>query len=814
MLVSFCDRFWRDLQYGVRNLTRTPGYVVVAVLSLAFGIVCATTFFALINAVVLRPMAHVDVPERLVMLYGLDFRRHYGFMSYPDVIDIREQTEALAGLEAVSTGRAVTISTTSDAERQEQAEQVSEGYFDMLGVKMAMGRGFSADDESVDWNVAVIGHRMWQRDYGGDPSIIGRTIRVDGRHHTIIGVAPQGLQALQAPVLINLWIPLRKAWRDHRGYHGLQPVGRSADGITIEQVRAQVELVAQRLAEEYPDNWVDFRGHADEVAVLGARAARLPPEHRNQVISIAAMISLVIGLVLMVACSNVANLMLTRAIRRRSEIAVRLALGAGRRLLVQQLLTESLLIAALAGGLGLLLTYWLTSSLTQSISALQSLPTPDLAIDLRVVLFNLGLTLLTALAFGLVPALRASQQDLMSAMKDEQTGQRSHRFGMRNLLVVAQVAGSLVLVVGSVLLLRSLQQVSTIDLGFNPERVALLSLDLSHRQYDAQTGRQLVNDLSERLQALPGVTGVALARTPMLGGILISRGFRPEGYQPGPGSPEHIMAAANVVSPGYFKLMAVPLLRGREFLPSDDSKAPRVAIVNQAFADRYWPGQDPLGKQVSDSRPMTVVGVVQDSRYFKVTNDPPPHLWQPHAQFYTSEVVLHVRTSGDPRPLLPMLREQVRALDSELPIVELNLQESLVGEASMVEKITSALLGTAGVVTLGLAMIGIYGIMAFAISQRRREVGIRIALGARPNAVVAMVIREGLMLSAVGLAVGLVGVLLMSPALAAVLYGVSPLDPLSFTGAICLLVLAAIAASLPAALRAARVNPIEALRTD
>jgi predicted permease len=816
MSASFIDRLWRDLQYGVRSLARSPGYVVVAVLSLAFGIVCATGFFTVINAALLRPAPHVVAPERLVMLYEIDFNRRYHMMSYPDVVDIREQTEALAGLEAIH-GSAVTVSTTSDAERQEQIEFVSEGYFDLLGVKMALGRGFTASDEAVDWNVAVIGYHLWHSEYGGEHSVLGRTIRVDGRYHTIIGVAPQGMQAFQQPMLVNLWVPLRDAWRSHRGYYGLQPVGRMADGVTIEQVQAQVALVGQRLANEYPDTWVDFRGHASELAVLGERASRLHPNLRNQFIGAMAMISLVIALVLMVACSNVANLMLTRATRRRREIAVRLALGAGRRLLIQQLMTESLLIAGLAGTLGLLLTHWVTRALAQGTTGLQIPAAPDVTVDLRVVIFGLVLTLLTALAFGLVPALQASRQDLVSAMKDEQPGQRGRRFGLRNLLVIAQVAGSLVLVVASVLLLRSLQQASTVDLGFNPDRIALVSLDLSHRQYTEEAGHQFLGDLSERLQALPGVAEVARARTPMLSNMLMKRGFKLEDYQPEPGAPEHILAAHNVVSPGYFKLMGVPLLMGRDFQPSDDAAAPGVAIINHAFAERYWPGQNPLGKQVLEGmvKPMTVIGVVQSSRYFGVTNDEPlPHLWQPYAQAYTSKVVFHARTSGDPRPLLSVLREQVRALDGELPIVSLDLYESLVSEATLSERITSALLGTAGVVTLALAMIGIYGVMAFAVSQRRQEVGIRIALGAESQSVVAMIIREGLVLSSIGLGVGLGVVLLLSPVLASVLYGVSPIDPLSFAGGICLLMLAATAASLPAALRAARTNPIDSLRTE
>jgi putative ABC transport system permease protein len=786
--------------------------MVVSVLSLGFGIACATTFFSLINAVLLRPSPYIEDPDRLVVVFDVDYAGRYGNMSYPDIVDIREQSEALAALEAITMSH-VMVSTGSEAERQEQAEEVSEGYFDLLGVPIEVGRGFMADDQEVDWNVAVISHRRWQRDYDGDPEVLGKSIRVEGRYHTIVGVAPPGLLALGAPAAHDLWIPLRRSWRENRGIHGVRAVGRLADGATVETARAQAKLVAGRLADAYPQSWSYFQGQANSVDILGERVSRLPPHLRAPILGVAAMISMVIGLVLLVACSNVANLLLTRAVRRRSEIAVRLALGASRRHLVQQLLTESAAVAVIAGGVGLLTTHLLTRLLAHGSTLLPIPVTPDIGVDLRVACFSLLMALVTIVAFGLAPALQASRTELIAAIKGDEGGSHSRRFDLRRALVNAQVAGSLVLVVGSVLLLRSLQQASTVDLGFEPENLAVLSLDLSHRQYEAEAGRQLYSDLCDRLRALPGVESVAMAQTAVLGWTNVNVGqLEPEGYQQGPD--ENVMAAYNLVTPGYFELLGMPLLSGRDFRPDDSPGTTKVAIVNQEFADRYWPGQDAVGKRIGSKDPLLVVGVVGNARYHSVTADPPPHLWQPFNQIYRPAATIHIRTTGDPSPLLISFREQVRALDSELPIISIDLMESIVDDATLLERIVSALLSGTGVITMALAMIGIYGVMAFSISQRRREVGVRIALGADPRMVVLMIIRDGIYLSLVGLAVGLGVVLLLTPVLGAVLFGVSPLDPLSLMVGVGLLMTATVAASLPVALQAARLNPIESLRTE
>jgi predicted permease len=593
----------------------------------------------------------------------------------------------------------------------------------------------------------------------------------------------------------------------------MRAVGRLAAGATVEEARAQAKLVASRLADAYPVSWTYFPDKPNSVDVLGERASRLPPHLRAPVMGIAAMISLVIGLVLLVACSNVANLLLTRAVRRRSEIAVRLALGASRRHLIQQLLTESALVAVTAGGVGLLMTHWITSLLARGGELLPIPVTPDISVDLRVACFSLLMALVTVVAFGLAPALQASRTELVAAIKGDEGGPRSRRFNLRKALVNAQVAGSLVLVVGSVLLLRSLQQASTIDLGFEPEKLALISLDVSHRQYQEEAGRQLYADLCDRLRALPGVESVAIAQTAVLGWTNVNVGqLEPEGYQPGP--EENVLAAYNLVTPGYFELIGMPLLSGRDFTPDDGPGTTRVAIVNQEFADRYWPNQDAVGKRIGSDDPLTVVGVVGNARYHSVTADPPPHLWQPFHQVYRPASTVHIRTTGDPGPLLITFREQVRALDSELPIISIDLMESVVEDATLLERIISALLSGTGVITMILAMIGIYGVMAFSISQRRREVGVRIALGADPRKVMLMIIRDGIFLSLIGLAIGLGVVLLLTPVLGAVLFGVSPLDPLSLALGIVLLMTAIVAASLPVALQAARLNPIESLRTE
>jgi len=797
-----------DLRFGVRSLVRSPGFVLVSVLSLASGIAGATALFSLVNAALLRPPPHVDHPEELVSVYSLDVARRYGPLSYPDVVDIREQAQALESV-AVVASASLTVTSSKDRERTVYGEQAGASYFDVLGVAMALGRGFTAAEVTNGENVVVIGHRRWLREHAGDPDALGSTIRIDGRQHTIVGVAPPGLLAWREPFAIELWVPVSRARQQHRGSFGLQVVGRMQPGASIGQVRAQLDLISDRLVNEYPEYWNDFRGEPLGLAALSERESRIPPNHRAPFAVFVAGLLVVMVLVLAVACSNVANLMVGRAIRRRREIAVRQALGAVRGRLVAQMLTESVMLSLLAGTCAVVVTSVLGGLLAKGHG-----PLPlalDATVDVRVAGFALLLALSTAIAFGMAPALQSSRPDLVSALKGGDDVGRRRRFALRNLLVMVQVAGSLVLVVGAALMMRSFQQARAADLGFDPANTALLTLDLDQGEYDEAGGRQLFSDLRTRLERLPGVERVALARTVLLGSVRMSDRVEPEGSE---SSGAETAVGCNFVGPGYFRTVGIPFLRGRDFEAADAGGGPRVVIVNRSFAERFWPGEDPLGKRVTMGEPARVVGVVADAMCAEITQSRSPHVWTPFAQHYSPEMTLHVRTSSDPRPLLAVLRDEVRSLDPELPVVGLELMDDVVDNASLTQRTVSTLLGAAGSLTLALAAIGLYGVMAFAVGQRQRELGIRIALGARPGRVVLMVVREGLALSAVGVGAGLALVAAVTPLLRSVLFGVSPLDPASVGSGVAVLLGAGVAASALPALRAAGVDPVQSLRCE
>ena len=798
------DHIGRDLRYAVRTLAREPTFLAVSVLSLGFGIALATSVFSVVNAALLRPAPHVYRPENLVRLYAsFSPDEIYGPFSHPELADIGERTPMLAGLAAFQ-ATDLTLTTESNASSRVRGLSVSENYFELLGVRMPLGRGFVPDDAAPGQRVAVISTGLWQRRFGGDPAVLGQQIRLDGRQHTIVGVAPAGLLAHNEPTPVEVWIPIAEHIRNERGYLGLSLLGRMAAGATPEQLQAQLDLVGERLLQDFPDYWTNYTGEPRRVTVLPSRAVAITPDQRAQVAAMFGAVAVVIALVLLIACSNVANLLLSRAWRRRSEIAVRLALGASRKRLVGQLLIESLVLAALAGGLGLLVIHWISRLLASRLI--------DVTVDWRVASFALALTILTGIAFGLVPALKASRPELVPALKGLDLGTRFGRFSIRSLLVVAQVAGSLVLVLSATLLLRSLQQAQQVDIGFDPEKIAVVSVNLGHRQYDEAEAAQFYDELMARLQAIHQVEGVALGRrVPLEGGSMRHGGIEPEAYELGPN--EYLVVSYNVVSPGYFDLVRMPLVRGREFRETDTEGSSPVTLVNEAFADRFWPGEDPIGKRVKLDDYAEVIGVVRDAKYESITEAATPFIWAPSGQDPQLSMRVHIRTRGDPRNVLPLAREVIHAIDADLPIVESRPMTSLTRNAVLPYRIVSAVLGVAGVVALGLAMMGIYGVMAFAVSQRTREVGIRIALGAKPWTVVQLIVREGAALAGLGALVGLPVVLVLTQLIKAFLVGVTPFDPLSLGVGITLLAAAAVGATMAPAMRAAKVDPMISLRS-
>ncbi len=811
LAAAFADYLRWDVRLALRNLARSPGFVIVSLLSLTFGIGGSTVLFTVANSLLLRPTPLVADPEGLVRIVTTGRRGGQGPNSYPDFEEYRRRVESLQDLAAFRRTEPA-ASLSSEGTRLLAGEEVSENYFDVLGIPMARGRGFLPEDVAAGGNVAVVGYGLWERDFAGDPQVLGRTLRLDGRAYTIIGVAPRGMTGLEDPRVLDV-VVLTMEGRYERRNFSQRVVGRLKEGATLERLQAELDGVAQAIREQYPDTWNRGGNDPRGLRAIPEVQARLP-EGAPVALLVGGFLGLV-GLLLAIACSNVANLLLSRAMRRGAEMAVRSAIGAPRRRLVLQLLTENLLLFVAAGVLALGLAHLLGRSLEAGWPAL-SVPGMSLSVDGRVVVVTAALSLLTGLTFGLLPALHASRLDLLSALKGAPTGGRIRSFSLRGMLVGAQAAGSLVLVLLTLLLIQGLRHARNVDLGFEPGRVAVLSVDLAHGGYGPEDGRSLMSQLMERAQRLPGADGVALATwIPMRGGGTYYGGLEPEGYQPGPR--EDVDAAFAAVSPGYLSVVGMRLLRGRDFGPQDEAGAARVALVNQAFVDRYWPGESGLGKRIGmrgGEERVEVVGVVATSLYQTVNEAPQPQLWFPLAQAYQGDVTLHVRTGGDPGALLPFLRQELRELDPEIPILRLDRMDAVTANATAPQRVLSRVLGGAALLALALAMLGIYGVIGYSMSQRTREVGLRIALGAHPRSVVAMVVGEGLTLSVMGLAAGLALGLAAAAVLRSAFLGISPMSPTAVLSSAAVLLVAAAGASLAPALRAAKADPVQNLRSE
>ncbi len=815
-----------DVRHAARSLWKSPGFTTVAVLTLGLGIGANSAIFTLIDAVLLRPPAGVVEPDRLVTIYTSDFSSgDFGTSSYPDFEAIRAEREVFAGVAAYSF-RPVALSTGDRAEML-NATLVSPEYFSLLGLVPSAGRLIGPDDVTAPGAspVAVVSHGMWRSRFGGEPGAVGRVVRINGREFILIGVAPQGFRGLQGVVENDLWIPitmdraLEPDGLTSMGNRSLLVVGRLANGVSVEQAQARLTALARSRFEQFPDWWRTVRGDGRKLTVRPESYARVPPRGRAVVVTMSAMLMIVVGLVLLIACANIANLLLARATGRAREIAVRLSLGATRRRLMQQLLTESLLVALLGGVAGLGAAAWLADLIVRLRPPVNFPIRLAVETDTRVLLFTLGVSLLTGVVFGLLPAFRASRPQLVAELKGDVIGRRTGRwFGPRNLLVVGQLAVSLVLLVGAALFLRSLARAQSVDPGFDADNVVLMSLALEAQGYNEARTRAFYDQLLERARALPGVEGATLATTVPLGGSYQRRGTRIEGYTPGPG--ESTETNWNVVAPDYFRVMRVPVVRGRPFTEADRDGAPLVVMINEAFARRYWPGQDPIGKGINigggspagQFRP--VIGVVADGKYRSLAEDPLPFLYVPLGQQNRAWMTLHVRAAGDPGRLLTLLRDEVRLLDLNLPIVNPTTLRDQVGLAVLPQRLAATLLSGFGAVAVLLAVIGLYGVMAYAVSRRTREFGIRSALGANRRDVALLVVGEGLALAGAGLIIGMAAAVAVTRFARALLFDVSPLDPIAFGVVTSVLLGVTVVASYVPARRATRVDPMVALRYE
>jgi putative ABC transport system permease protein len=819
------EAMWQDLRYGVRMLLKHKGFTAVAVLSLALGIGANIAIFSLADKVMMRKLP-IEESDRLVVVSTSSDQGLRTIFTYPDFADYRDRNEVFEGL-VCYVQRPLTLSEGRQAERL-QGMIVSGNYFTALRVRPALGRGFLPEEDKIRGShpVVVLSYGLWQRRFGADPGLLGRTVNLNGYGFTVVGITPPEFAGTIPGSAPDVYVPVMMqgqvmpGWKmdplfgpRSRDLSWLEVLGRLKPGVGREQAAVAMNMLGSQIARANPNADGSPRSEPKFVLEDGSRGhtyllrdLRFPLQ----------MLMATVGLILLIACANVANLLLARAGTRRKEIAVRLAIGAGRGRLIRQLLTESLLLATLGGGAGL--------ALAASISGLVVSYTPannfstlrlDNRLDWRVLGFTLGISLLTGILFGLAPALSASRPDLVSVLKDESTllGNRVRRLSLRNLLVVGQVALSLMVLVGAGLCVRSLQNLQAIDAGFDTAKVLVMSTDVTLNGYDKERGLRFYSELLERMKLLRGVEAVSLGFLLPLGGG-VSSTLQVVGYVPRPG--EDMSFDYNTIGPDYFRTMNIPLLQGREFGQSDAAAAPRVVIINETAARRFWPNQSPIGQRVSfkPEEFREIVGVVKDSKYSRLNEEARPAIYVPLAQEYRGNMALHVRTAGEPRAMLALVLREVQALDASLPLYNIKTLEEQKSSSLYTSRMAATLLTVFGLLALGLAAVGLYGVMAYAVNRRTREIGIRLALGAQSKDVLRQVLVEGMCIVTIGLALGLVGAVAATRLVAGFLYGVTATDPVSFAGAALLLAGVALLANYLPARRASRTDPLVALRCD
>jgi predicted permease len=815
-----------DFRYALRRLIRARSFTLAASLTIALGVGANSAIFSVVNAILLRPPVAVAEPERLVGLFTSDYSGpSYGSSSFADLDDFGKQgADVFSGVMGYSP-RPAAVGSDDNLERV-AGEVVTHNYFQVLGTRMTLGRGFGPEQRVRGEPVAVISHALWQRRFASDPAIIGKSLRMNAREFTIIGVAPAGFSGSFRALVSEVWVPAALGAYvgmsddfTSRGDRSAFVYARLKRNITLEQARSRMAVVARQLTAAYPEAWTDVTRKGRRISVLPEQETRIPPQIRGAALGFAAILMGTVVLVLLVCCANVAGLLLARAAGRLKEVGIRISLGASRGRIIRQMLTESILLAALGGVVGAAASVWAGQALMAAGTPSQ-IPIPislDLTPDYRVLGFTLAITLLTGLVFGLAPALRASRTDVVTALKTDTPalGFGGRRFSLHGALVIGQVALSTLLLVGALLFFRTLRAAATIDPGFRTDHMLLLDISPRPGEEGKVDPEQVALTARDRIAAIPGVAAVTWASNVPLGLDQGRRGLQVEGYRRREG--EDMEFYYSVVGPRYFETMEVPLTRGRGFTDADRPGAPAVVIVNEAFAKRFWGDADPIGKRISrngENGPwIEVVGLARDGKYVSITESPRPFVYYPQLQM-PDGVIMHVRTTGDPRGLLTAARREVAVAAPNWMIERPRTLEEDIGASLLPQRIAAGLLGAFGVVALLLAAVGLYGVVAVAVAQRTREIGIRVALGAQGGEVLGLMLRQGMTLAGIGLLVGVPLAFVGARLVSAFLVGSGAADPVVFVGAAGLLAFVTLVASYVPARRASRVDPMQALRSQ
>jgi predicted permease len=807
----------RDLRYGMRALVRQPGFTAVAVLSLALGIGANAAIFNLVDTVMRRPLTVAGLPRlQSVLTVSRDFPGYFP-VSYRNYVDLRDHNTVFSRLAAVTP---VAMGLTEGGEPEQlDGAMVSGNYFSTLGVRPAVGRTFLPEEDLVPGArpVVVVSHALWRRRFGGDPGLVGRAIQLNHRAFTVVGVAQPGFNGTSILAPAGFWVPLmmhdevlpqlQRAVFELRKAPLLGVLGRLRPGVSPARAEAAMQALAAALARDYPDD----NRHLS-LALMPLAQSATGANDRQVMVRAAALLVAVMAVVLLIACTHVANMLLVRGAARRKEIAIRLALGVGRGRLVRQLLTETVLLFLLAGAADLLAASWTNRLIARGVAP--RLPGVELGLDWRLLLFTMGLSLASGVLFGLAPALQTSRPELVPALKNDAAAERRHRrLEPRQLFLAGQVGLSLVALIGALLFLASLSNAQRLDPGFERRQLLVASFNLDSQGLGEARGTELLQQLVARAEQLAGVRAAATGENLMLADFGARRRLTVVGRElPASGG---LLAQTSAVGPRYFETLAIPILRGRAIAEQDRADGRPVAVINQTFAERYWPGREPLGERLRlMGREVEIVGVARDVKYNFLAEEPQLYVYLPVAQAYSPQATLHVRTAGDPALLAGPLRHALQEAAPTLPLARLATISEVIDDRLWTRRAGAALLAVLAGVALALAALGVYGVISYSVAQRRREVGIRLALGASRTRIVRLFLGQGMTLLAAGLLLGLAGAWACTRLVSRMLVGVDAASPAAFAAAVLLLAAVGAAANYLPARRAAATPPALTMRQE